>query len=342
MKEQNKIIISFDYEIYFDGSNNYESLLSNTEKILITAKKTQSKLVFFVDIMYLIQLKKHQHSEIYNRIESQINDMIQDGHEVQFHFHPHWIHARFDEVDKKWIFDSSEYSFSDIIEKYGLEYAKQQFNDAYQFLNQQFKLKSNAFRAGGLSIDQSQNELIELLKFNKIQYDSSVMPGLKLKGKYIDINHKKAPLSAYWTVENSFLNASQNGHLIEVPLMSINPDKINKIKRIWTSVQYRWVTFVNRKNYYTKAEPRQIIDLKITESDYPRNITFDKSRTRDLILLKFFTKEFLKEDKQLMCILSHPKSFIHPSFDVFENYLKWINNHSSEYKIVGFNDLKLI
>jgi hypothetical protein len=342
MKEQNKIIISFDYEIYFDGSNNYESLLSNTEKILGIANKTRSKLVFFVDVMYLIQLKNHQHLEIHSKIENQIKHMILDGHEVQFHFHPHWIHARFDDANKKWIFDSAEYSFSDIIEKYGLEYANQQFNDAYHYLNKHFNINAIAFRAGGLSIEKSQNELIELLKFNKIQYDSSVMPGLKLKGKYIDIDHKKAPLSSYWSVENSFLNACQNGYLIEVPLMSINPAKIHKIKRLWTSFQYRWVTFFNKNDYNIKAEPRQIIDLKITESDYPQNITFDKSRLRDLILLKFFTKEFLKNEKNIMCVLSHPKSFINPSFEVFENYLIWVKNHSSEYKIVGFKELNLI
>ena len=38
-----KIILSFDYEIYFDGKNNYQSLISNTHEILKIADRHSIK-----------------------------------------------------------------------------------------------------------------------------------------------------------------------------------------------------------------------------------------------------------------------------------------------------------
>ena len=70
----NKIILSFDYEIYFDGSNHLEALLENTNKILASARQNKSKLVFFIDIFYLIKLEENGLFLHCNKLKDQINN----------------------------------------------------------------------------------------------------------------------------------------------------------------------------------------------------------------------------------------------------------------------------
>jgi hypothetical protein len=79
-------------------------------------------------------------------------------------------------------------------------------------------------------------------------------------------------------------------------------------------------------------------DHGIVESNFPTSITFDGSGKADIIIMKHFTKEAIKQGKQLLCILSHPKSFQKESFYLFEAYIKWIKSKKS-FSIIGYKDI---
>lgn len=329
-----KVILTFDYEIYFDGNNDYTTLLSNTNKILEIAIKSKSKLVFFVDVYYLIKLKEFHQETAYILLLEQINQIRLSGNEIQFHFHPHWINSKYEEKDNKWVFDKSEYSFSDIVNKYGIEMARNKFNEALFFFRSELNADISAFRAGGLSIDGNQSDLIDLLKSNNFKFDSSVFPGFKLEGKFIHSDHQKVPLMPSWSIENSFFKSSTNGALTEIPIMSMFRRKIKIAERLLTSVIYKLKLKFNRIKVH--AISGKSMDLEVYSSSFPIGITFDKSSMNDLIILKFYTRSYLRNNFNLMCVLSHPKSFNSDSFNVFETYLEW---SKKRYSIVGFNDL---
>ncbi len=338
------IILSFDYEIYFDSSNRYSPLLDNTREILRISSEYNTRLVFFIDIYYLIKLEEFGLTDVFNQIRNQIQDVLRNGHEIQYHYHPHWINAEYRKENDTWHFDNTEYSLSDIIRKYGKEFAFDSFNKGILKMKKLFNYSPMAYRSGGLSIDRNQEDLIQLLLDNKFQFDSSVMPGLYLNGKYISIDHTSAPESATWKIDSKsgFMNksAGSNSCLREIPVMSLKKQDIKALDRFLTSVKYRIAGKVGGNSYSAVSEETgKPFDLGISESVYPISITFDKSNIRDIILLKFFTKEFFRNKGDLMCILSHPKSFLKESFVVMKNYFEWVSEKSGEYRFCVFNEL---
>ncbi len=339
----NRIILSFDYEIYFDGSNRLEALILNTNEILKRAKESNSKLVFFIDIYYLIKLEENGLTNHFDKLKNQILEMINEGHEIQYHLHPHWINAQYNKEKDIWKYDQLEYSLTDIIKIYGKTFAYDKFNKGVIKMKEWFNYKPLAYRAGGLSIDQNQGELLELLIENKFEYDSSVMPGLYLHGKFIHIDHRLAPRKAIWTIYDSFLSETntlnKKNSIKEVPVMTIEKNDIPFTDRMITSIKYRAFTALNAKDDSVIENIGRPFDLEINKSVYPISITFDKSKLADILLLKYFTKSYFKKDANIMCILSHPKSFLNQSFEVFNTYLKWVDKNRNKYIFSGFSDI---
>lgn len=339
----NRIILSFDYEIYFDGSNRLDSLIQNTDEILKSAKKSNSKLVFFIDIYYLIKLEEYGLSSHFDKLRNQILEMIDKGHEIQYHLHPHWINAQYNKDKDLWKYDQLEYSFNDIIKIYGKTFAYDKFNKGVNKMKEWFAYKPMAYRAGGLSIDQNQGELLELLIENKFEYDSSVMPGLYLQGKFIHIDHRSAPKKAIWNVDDTFLSESKtssiDSSIKEIPVMTINKFDIPLSDRIMTSLKYRAISAIIAKDDSLLENIGRPFDLEINQSTYPISITFDKSKLADILLLKYFTKTYFKKNANIMCILSHPKSFLNQSFEVFNTYLNWVDKNRNKYIFSGFSDI---
>jgi hypothetical protein len=339
----NKVILSFDYEIYFDGSHNFERLLSNTDEILQIAKKYENKLVFFIDIYYLIKLEENSLSEIYRQLHNQIQLILQNGHDIEYHFHPHWINSKYEKESSTWIFDPSEYSLSDIINKYGKEYASEYFNKGIKKMETEFGYIPCAYRSGGLSINQNQSDLIQLLIDNKFKYDSSVLPGLFMDGTYIHTDHTNAPRTAWWNIgtDSGFLNESKSlsSKLIEIPIMSMRKNALPMYKKILTSIRYRISKIINSIFNKNSEVTGNTLNLGIKKTKSPNSLTFDKSRIQDIMLFKIFTSNYFNNEITVMCILSHPKSFYQQSFQVFESYLKWLNNQKNKYAVSGFKDL---
>lgn len=334
-----RVILSFDYEIYFDGKNNYETLLQNTERILEIASRHQVQLVFFIDIAYLVKLESSGQDNAFISIKNQILKMLDDGHELQYHYHPHWINAEYLADTNSWKFDKTEYSFSNMVDKYGIEKSKEDFTSVYKFFRNLTNRDSIAFRAGGLAINNYQSEFIGLLLENGFKFDSSLMPGLKMKGMYLFIDHSMIQKKETWKIspEQGFFSESENKkyELTEIPILTIDKSKIDVFSRIVTSLRYRLFHFLSpkRKQYLGGT-----FDHGITESVFPTSITFDGSGKADIIIMKHFTRAAFRQGKQLLCLLSHPKSFQMESFTLFENYIRWLKSKAT-LRIIGFKDL---
>jgi hypothetical protein len=255
--------------------------------------------------------------------------------------HPHWFNAEYNQETDFWNFHQTEYSLSDIIRVYGKEFAYSKFNFGVRKMKEWFDYKPLAYRAGGLSIDQNQKDLINLLKENKFHFDSSVMPGLFLDGKFIHIDHRAAPQKDIWSIDVDFFTEMKpsRSHIVEIPVMTILKEEIPMVDRIITSVKYRTISALSAKDNSNLENVGKPFELEITKSLYPISITFDKSKTSDILLLKYFTKAFFKKDTKLLCMLSHPKSFLTQSYEVFSAYLMWLDKNKKNYSLIGFSDL---
>src|ERR1700741_2151288 len=115
------LLLTFDYEIFF-GENFFsdeEVLLIPSEKMVVQVNRP-IKLVFFVDIAYL-QILEKQRSDLFKKFIDQLQAAKQAGHELQFHYHPHWYDSHWSVEEGKWIFDLTNFSYSLQVKNLGLQ-----------------------------------------------------------------------------------------------------------------------------------------------------------------------------------------------------------------------------
>ncbi len=332
-----KIILSFDYEIYFDGKNNYQSLISNTHEILRIADRHSIKCVFFVDAFYVYQLKKANLETAYDDICNQLKTMQSKGHELQYHFHPHWLNAVYVSDKNEWQYNKSDYSYSDLVDQYGIEKANEAFEIGLNCFEQISQTKSIAFRAGGLSVQGAEAALIDLLVKHGFIYDSSIMPQLQIEAKYLNIDHSSSPNKDLWMIDQSFLiESNKTSRLTEIPLMMLDTSKSSFLTSLPVSILYRLLKVfeIKPKANHINGKP---MDLNIQKVSYPESITFDLSSGADSLLMKHCTKLFFSQKRTLMCMISHPKSMERPSLLTMNTYCKWLKKQAIQP--IGFSDL---
>ncbi|OOF20697.1 hypothetical protein BZJ19_16960, partial [Salinivibrio proteolyticus] len=172
------ILLTFDYEVFF-GENFYseeEVLFRPTEKLLAIAKKHNAKLVFFIDICSIVAYEKFGRMEYVNNFQKQIYKILELGHDVQMHFHPHWFDSIYNMSSNSWHHNYKNWSYSNLIDNYGLTKANEMFGLAQRKFIDLVGSKPLSFRAGGYTTQPHEEALISLLKRFDYKYDSSITP----------------------------------------------------------------------------------------------------------------------------------------------------------------------
>ena len=100
-----KVILTFDYEMFFGKSGTIDAcLIEPTNEIINVLKKYDAHASFFVDTTFLLFLLKNGLVKEYDRIEQQLIELIQLGHRLELHIHPHWLDAKYDKRSSKFMF----------------------------------------------------------------------------------------------------------------------------------------------------------------------------------------------------------------------------------------------
>lgn len=215
---QHAVFITLDYEIFF-GENQgtlRKTILEPTNLLLEIAQKTAVKFTFFIDVGYLVQLEKWSIKfpllrNEYQLVCSQLNQLVNDGHDCQLHIHPHWERALYD--GEKWVFDYSFYKLSDFDTSERSEiiqtYSKTLFNITGQ--------KIHSYRAGGWCV-QPFTQLENDFKSLGVKIDSSVFKG----GKHIDTHYmydfSSAPEKDFWNFQSNECVEDTSGDFVELPI----------------------------------------------------------------------------------------------------------------------------
>ena len=169
-----KIYLTFDYELFFgDHSGSVEKcMLEPTQHLFDLADGENVHYTFFVDVGYLIASSKY--AELENdrtRVERQIKEMIDRGHDVQLHIHPHWQKAEY--ADGEWKMNTrGAYKISDFTQ----DEIDEIFGNYKHYLETLIGRKVCAFRAGGWCI-QPFEAFKEVFTKYELNIDSSVIPG---------------------------------------------------------------------------------------------------------------------------------------------------------------------
>ena len=333
-----KVIITFDYEIFFGKNNASENeiLFSPTDELLTLLNKYNLKGTFFADVLSVEAYKRENLQNNYPVLfENQLRDMAKAGHDVQLHIHPHWITAKYDKSIKQWIIDPKTYRIHYFFNNNDLNInAEQIIQNGISYLNETIKpvneqYKVYAYRAGGYCI-QPEDELFKLLSKNGIQLDSSVCVGKKLHSEAHFFDFDK---------EYDELNWKLASDIVELPIGSVNN---NLVKR-----------FIPGTGFQTlKKKPAKGEGIagttKATQSKFKRLLHFNKTKRefglefmhyKQLMygLKQYYKKYDCKNQDKYVAVICHPKSMDSISIKNMEIF---INKVLENKKWVCFSTLK--
>jgi hypothetical protein len=184
MKKKN-ILFTFDYELFLGKKSGSVSrcVLEPTQKLLAMFSEYKiSSAIFFVDTTWLIRLKEVAYNnpaakKDYEKVVEQLQEIVNRGHYVFPHLHPHWINASYlSEINQWQLINYSRYRF------HSLDNTEREelFDKSIGILREIFGYSylPSAYRAGGWSI-QPFEDFEPFFQRYGIKYDFSVLPGSK-------------------------------------------------------------------------------------------------------------------------------------------------------------------
>ncbi|MGY8933614.1 MAG: hypothetical protein ACKVIM_05515 [Flavobacteriales bacterium] len=326
------ILITLDYELFYDKNPNLEnSIINPTNEILKIVDPLNVKLILFVDVGYLKCLEKHK-SEFpelekdYQLITLQLKELCDNGHEVQLHIHPHWEDSYYD--GKEWYFDLTRYKLTDF-SKEEIHNIVTEYTEILHRITQQ---KLTAFRAGGWSA-QPFEVIGEALHKNGILYDTSVYPrgALKSKEQWYDFKNIGFQKSR-WNFSNDLTQEDPKGHFTEVAISAL---KVLPFF-FWRFVVVRLLKIPEHVSISkgSALPPSKLHILK--QLLWPSYSVVSIDGFKASYLEKAF-QFYKKKNLQDFVIIGHPKAFTPFSMKIFK---KFIEKEKRSQDVKVFSDLE--
>jgi len=218
------LVITFDYELFLGKKSGRpeDCILHPTERIRFILNRYGAKAVFFVDTTYLCALEKFGRQNPacaydFNRIGMQIQQLLEDGHYVYPHIHPHWLDAVYDSSNKEFdLSNISKYRFNML----DAQQKADVFGASIHILEKIIKptrsdYKIQAFRAGGWSVQPFSDFKPHFLKHD-IRFDMSVVPRLYQFSNAQHFDYSNAPDKPVYSFEDDVCIMADNGRFTEV------------------------------------------------------------------------------------------------------------------------------
>ena len=222
-----RTLVTLDYEVFFGRRTGSveRCLLEPTEAVTRVAERHGAPLVFFVDVGYLLALRRERGSSAelgraHDAVCAQLEDLVRRGHELQLHIHPHWEDARW--AEGGWRLDLARYALH-AFEPGEIAGIVRRYLEALRDLGG--PSAGQAYRAGGWVI-QPFAKLRDALREAGVAIDSTVYPGGYRAGPVQSFDFRSAPAKSRWRFEDDPLEEKADGAFLEVPIASrrVRPD----------------------------------------------------------------------------------------------------------------------
>ena len=280
-----------------------------------------SHAIFFVDTTYLIRLKEqamssHDAKEDFEKIAKQLQRLVKKKHYIFPHIHPHWIDAIYDAGKNTWkLSDISRYRFHAIAEPLRQELFDRSISilkEIIEPLDPGYTI--DGYRAGGWCI-QPFSDFIPHFKKHGIQFDFSVLPGIRniSNAQYYDFEN--APSKAIYHFEEDVLIEKQSASftqiaisVIEIPALYQFLDKL--------LLKYLWKTG-NR----SVGDGSGVVATKQDTAQVRTNKEMVSLELLNSVKLSLYKN--LLEKKEMVHFISHPKMLSDHNFSCLKKYLKY-------------------
>ena len=311
MFRKKKIILSYDYELFFgDQSGTVEkTLIEPTDKMMAAMESVGARGNFFIDYLMFKYLEQNQDERSIHDLDllkNQVRDMVKRGHRIELHLHPHWVDAKYN-GDGTW--DYSDYTHY-MLSTFSVDEIRKMFIEGVSYLESLVKevdasYKIVAFRAGGWAV-QPFSKLKQAFLDAGIVVDSSSAFGAYNPKTDQCYDFRNMPNKTYYWYEDDVCREHANGYFLEVPISSykrnilhVIADKIfqclGKKQRLTDGTHIRsndpaFVEMIKKSHF-----------LKKIFGTTRTMLSFSQTATISVFTQIFFSK------KNLLCSIDHPK-----------------------------------
>jgi hypothetical protein len=211
------IFLTFDYELFFgENSGSVEKcMLEPTNDLLRIAEERNVRYTFFVDVGYIVRAEEYPElKEELASVIAQLKKVVELGHDLQLHVHPHWEKAelkngfwQMNTVGNYKLVDFSQEEARDILTRYKAK------------LEEVKGCEVNAFRAGGWCV-QPFEFIADAMKDLGIKFDTSVIADFQLFTDNYALNFIGAPRKESYSFETDVCKEEIGGSFREYPITS--------------------------------------------------------------------------------------------------------------------------
>lgn len=218
------LVLTNDWEVFGDGSGDYFNLQYKPLRSLLEVfKEHTAKLTVMAEVgqqwaHQRIAAQEPWAHDIVVSWESMLQDTIRQGHDVQLHFHPQWLQAKY--ADNRWHVNLEEWAIGALpaarLDEV-LREAKRYLEGLLQPVRRDYACI--AFRAGAYCIEPSTQVIQQLLRAGMV-CDTSVVKGL-YNPMFYDYRDACSHVLPWLTSEVDVKYSKRGtGGLLEMPLCS--------------------------------------------------------------------------------------------------------------------------
>ena len=236
--ETRHLVLTFDHELFLGRRSGTVEfcMVRPVDRLLPIIERHGLRAVFFVDTTFLLELDKRSTVSVrcradLDRIARQLRELVQRGHAVYPHIHPHWADARYDAAAHEW--DLKElrlYRFSALDEA-----ARDRvFSGSIEILRRIIApvdphYRIRAYRAGGWCIQPFEDFAPHFAR-HLVERDMSVLGGMKRHSNAVDYDFTAPLPGPVYRFSRDVMRPDPEGPFVEVTISSI-PLR----QRTWTS-----------------------------------------------------------------------------------------------------------
>jgi hypothetical protein len=249
MKHKKNLLLTFDYELFLGplSGTAQNCLIKPTEKLIEVLSQTNSKAIFFIDILYLYRLKEYttqypNAKKDNDAVRAQISEIASLGHYVYLHIHPHWLDAIYIPESNQWnLSNTSRFAISNLSKEESFIILQKGFNLLNEIISEvKHAHKIEGYRAGGLFI-QPFSLFYDFLKQHHMPFEFSVYPHFSSRSNICEVDFTHIPKERIYKFENDCCHQEKHGYFTEYTISEIS---IAGLNRIINSGQFRLNTKV--------------------------------------------------------------------------------------------------
>ncbi|MDJ0304950.1 hypothetical protein [Dehalobacter sp.] len=348
------LCITCDHEIYF--GDNYlsedEVVIKPTNRLCEVLDKYSVKATFFTDVCSIFRYKELHMMEYPHAMENQLQGLINSGHDVQLHVHPHWYNS--DYINGCWQFDKNSYRIHTFgFDNTNLINANTIIREGKNYLlNLLTSINSDyrciAYRAGGLCL-QPEKDLIEALRTNGIHIDSSIIKGVFANTDAQYYSYLQVPQILNWWIDpNTGISIEAREdyqqNIFEVPIGSLSSPVRSRLLARKNKRSFI-ISEPSRGGYmpisFIALKPDNRIERFFHKVNSTLTFSFDSYCAEVLlrILDEYLGKNDCYRNELFLSIICHPKILRNEHLKQIDLFIRSVINKYNQVRFVTMQDV---